>query len=259
MKNQIVKKLFVVSVVASLFLVGCGGTNNETANSETNTEVNTEVNVETNADVNMEVPNSEVGTNDDETAEVEASGIDEWVYAYTWQLPEGVTGKTDKYTHAAYPDWSQNRTHFVGEENGFIMDFKWEGPLTLGESASKSTDGNTLWLETKNNDYRLVAWVDDLTDEADWAKNADKETIISWVNSVSYIDGEFYEEKETDEGYKVIFKVSNEEYTGYVCFIDDYERLEAHQFFYLEKTEIFDNERALNVVNSIFCITDYVG
>ena len=257
------KKIWKALVTSTLFaalslsLVACGGnaTNNESkpSNSEVNIETsNSETNIEGDDTGSTEV-NAGVDTDDaDEKA-------DEWVYAYTWTLPEGMEGSTDKYTNATKPEWSQNRTHFVGEENGFIMDFKWEGPLSLGECASKSTDGNTLGLETKNDDYRLVAWVDGLGDEADWAKNADKETIISWVNSATYKDGDFYEANETEEGYKVIFKVSNEEYTGYVCFIDDYERLEAHQFIYLEKTAIFDNERALKVVNSIFCITDYVG
>ena len=255
MKKKILTGILLVAM--SLSLVACGGkTTNDEANKTPGTEISTE-NVNDNAE-NKSEPNTEMNAGAENT-EGETETSDKWVYAYSWKFPEGVIGKIDKYTNAAYPDWSKNRTHFVGTENGFVMDFSWEGPLALGECTSESTDGNTLWLETNNNDYRFAAWVDGLEDEADWAKNADKETIISWVNSVKYIDGEFYEGRETEEGYKVIFKVSNEEYTGYVCFIDDYERLEAHQFIYLEKTEIFDNERALKVVNSIFCITDYVG
>lgn len=254
--KKIWKALVTAALLAalSLSLVACGG-------NETNDETKP-----SNSEVNIETSNSETNSEGDDTANTEGNAgadtdenVDKWVYSHTWKLPEGMVGSTEKYTNATQPEWSQNRTHFVGEENGFIMDFKWEGPLALGECAAKSTDGNTLWLETRNDDYRLAAWVDGLDDEADWAKNADKETIIGWVNSVEYIDNDFYEEKETEEGYKVIFKVSNEEYTGYVCFIDDYERLQAHQFIYLEKTEIFDNDRALKVVNSIFCITDYVG
>ena len=250
MKKRILSfTLATLMVVATI--TGCGSkdtTNDGTTNTDVSTDAsNSEVNDSNDKNANNEIDSSELGE------------TDEWVYAYTWWLPEGMTGQTEKYTNEMKPDWSQNRTHFVGAENGFIMDFGWEGPLALGECVSESTDGNTLWLDTQNNEYRLAAWVDDLSDEADWAKNADKATIVSWVNTVKYTDGDFYETKEMENGYKVIFKVSNEEYTGYVCFIDDYERLEAHQFIYLEKTDIFDDERALDVVNSIFCVTDYIG
>ena len=240
MKKKIISLTLATLMVVST-ITGCGNDTpkNETTNNETNVETNTETST----------PDTNVSDNEN-GASNETESTTTYDYYTTYVFPDGVEGYTHKYTNDTRPDWSVNYTHFV-DGDGFVMDFKWEGPLHLGASVAPSTDNSTIYLETSDDSYSLYGWHDSLDDEADWLKNNNKEDIISWVSSVSYKENGLFETKETTNGYKVIFEVYNDGYSGYACFMDNYETSEAYSFVYLENNNLYDSAKALSVINSI--------
>ena len=147
MKNKIVKKLFVVSVMTSILLVGCGGAdNNETNPQET-----------------------------ENTIEVETTGNNTVAYEYftTYMFPEGVDGYTHKYTNDSRPDWSVNYTHFV-DGNGLVSNLQWEGPVDLGFAANISSHMSTISLFDRHENYEMRIWACEVKDLEDALREYDK-------------------------------------------------------------------------------------
>lgn len=259
MKRRFFTLMLVVAMLA-MTLVGCGETTDTTDTTNNDTNVETDVEVDAPTDDTVVEDTADVPVVDD--AKDEANSNDDVVngeddkpvyeYATTWEFPIGMDGFTNKYLNEEYPNWSVNYTHGVAA-NGNEMNFRWEGPIELGEIAG--VNGNTIALSDSNNNFEISAWSFPISTNEEALSNYDKEEIISWNASVTpYINGEYYEFIEEETTSRVIFKVTSNrngvEYTGYACYVDNYETMVCYQMVYLENNETFDDSRALAVVKS---------
>ena len=64
------------------------------------------------------------------------------------------------------------------------------------------------------------------------------------------MDG-YYNVEITENTIEVTFEVENNDYKGYNYYVIDVENGICYQFAYVENIEVYDETRALNVVNSI--------
>ena len=287
MKKRITSLILVVAMLA-MTLVGCGSDTTDTTNTtnepniETNTEVDepvedvvtgvptdvpTEEPIETPSvdepteDIEVEEPieNSEVdAATDDEVVDdakddvvVEDSNEDEkYSDSYSWTFPEGMDGFTDKYVFNGNESWSLNFTHYVNND-GKEMNFLWEGPTALGERAT--SNGKALFLFGENNNYHLCVWNGNYG-EGDYENciNLSKETWTSFAPvDIPYVENGYYDVEVTDTTIEVTFKVLGIGYEGYNYYVLDTINEIGYQFAYLENIEIYDDTRAMNVINSI--------
>lgn len=264
MKKKIYALMMVMAMLA-VTLVGCNKTTDTT--NTTNTEINTETE-ESVEDVvaeptedPVEEPTTEpeveepiVEPSEEPTIDgtLESNEVDAY-YSHTLKFPNGLEGFTRKYLIDDNPNWSANRTHYV-DVNGSEMNFSWDGPAELGERADSSE--TTLFLYGNDNDYELRAWSFSLTTEEDYLRNFDKTDIVEWDSDVTnYVVDDYYEFIDGTNTARVIFKITRtlngEEYIGYACYLDNYTNMVCYQTTYLERASIFDDQRALTVVNSL--------
>ena len=247
-KKVIALTLAAMMIVATL--IGCG--NDTTKENTTNNEVVTETpSPETN------VPETDAPTTETPTPETnvpETETID-WEYSGSWEFPTGMNGFTDKYVNESKPDWSVNHTHY--EDNfGNTMNFTWEGPKDLGEKAT--TSDRTLSLFGTNCELR--AWTYGAVDETKFAEDLTytKETWTSFAAShTPYITNGYYDIKTTDTTIEVTFEVANDTQKGYNYYVVDLTKGTCYQFAYLENIETYDNDRVLNVIDSLDFWNDY--
>ena len=261
MKRRFYALMLVVAMLA-MTLVGCGSDTTDTTNTtnEPNIETNTEVD-EPVEDVVTDVPTEEpieTPSVDEPTEDVVVEDGEDYPFSYesTWVFPEGMTGETTKFVFANDETWSLNYTHYVNND-GNEMNFLWEGPVALGKQAT--LNGKTLFLWGENNNYELSAWTSGYTSE-DYAQCIDlpKETWISYADDVvPYEENGYYNVEITDTTIEVTFKVLGNGYEGYNYYIIDTTNEICYQFAYLENIEIYDDTRAMNVINSISYWSEY--
>ena len=168
-------------------------------------------------------------------------------------------GFTRKYLNDDLTEWSLNETHYVAND-GTEMNFTWEGPASLGETAWSGE--KTLFLTDARYDYELRAWCFPIATQEDALRNFDKDTIVNWdANATIYTENDYYDFTDGEKVARVIFKITRNidgiEYIGYACYFDNYETNVCYQITYLEKAEVFDDTHALNVVNSLDFWNDY--
>ena len=266
MRKKIVSILLSVTIILSLS--ACGNKEVEpTPTNEPTSEVVEEVEpTSTSAPIEevestptIEVEETVVESMEEpEVVEPETSETPEFAYSHTWSFPDNMEGFTRKYLNDVLTEWSLNETHYVAND-GTEMNFTWEGPAALGEMADAGE--STLFLYG-GDDYELKAWGCEVSGPEDALREFDKETIVSWDSSSStYTEGDYYEFIDGDIEARVTFKISRTindiEYTGYACYFENYETMTCYQTTYVERNDIFDDERALNVVNSIDFWDDY--
>ena len=100
-----------------------------------------------------------------------------------------------------------------------------------------------------DNNYELRMWGCEL-DAGKRLEDYGMDNIITWSYG-TYVDGT-YQIETTDEYSRVWFKVDLAgNMTGYAYYIVYYDTMDAYQFEYLESNDVFDDERALSVVQSI--------
>ena len=252
MKKKIYALMLVVAMVA-MTLVGCGSDTTDTTN--TTNDVNTETE-ESGEDVvvepEVEVPETEVPeveSTEEPTTEEDEFYSDSYQWAFTESL--GVEGFTDKFVLASDETMSFNCTHYVAKD-GTEMNFSWVGPTALGEKAGAGD--KTLFLYGNDSAYELQAWTYGLVDETRFAEDLEysKETWTSFaLTETPYVENGYYDIQTTDTIIKVVFEVANETQKGYNYYVVDLNRETCYQFAYLENIEIFDDVRAMNVINSI--------
>ena len=258
MKRRFYALMLVVAMLA-MTLVGCGSDTTDTTNTTNDATVNTEVE-ESGDDVVTEMPTEEPTT----TPEVEEPVVEpteepetpQYAYSHTWVFPDGLEGFTKKFLNENYPEWSVNETHYV-DINGNEMNFEWEGPAGLGEKAN--TNKKTLSLYDSAGEYVLRTFTTgELSPETyDEIKSYDKETIISFAAaSTPYVPNGYYNANIGDTYMSFTYAVAGDipeggTYMGYEHYIMDRDKGLCYQFSYLENTDIYDDTRAMNVINSL--------
>ena len=254
MKKKFIAMLTITTMTLSL-LVGCGQSATPNTNEDTSTVQNTEVK-ESGDDVVVATEEPIVAeVVEDVVAEVveEESVTINYEYAYDLKFPNGMTGFTKKYLNETVPEWSLNETHYV-DTNGNEMNFEWEGFATLGESAGVSTGHPTLILIDADGNYTLRAWTYGTVDEVKFAMDLEysKETWTSFASvDIPYVENGYYDIQTTDTTIEVVFEVANDTQKGYDYYVVDLNRGTCYQFTYLENNEVYDNSRAMFVINSI--------
>ena len=237
MKKRILSLTLAAMMIAAT-LVGCGS-KEEPVTPNTNTEVTTETPTPDTTTPEVDVPETEVGTTTPE---------DVFSTSYALDFPSGMTGFTDKFVFASDETWSLNDTHYV-DANGNEMNFEWEGPTVLGEMATV-TD-NALALTGGN--YMLFAWTYGYADgDFELCSNIDKDTWTTYtLADVPYVENGYYNRNLSDNTLVVIYEVGNNEYKGFASCITDLNDEICYQFTYLEKIDNYNEERAMNVIESI--------
>ena len=146
-------------------------------------------------------------------------------------------------------------THFENAD-GKVMDFSYSSPMELGMRYQIA--GKTLMLTDPEAKYVLEAWTYGYHDN-EFEEDLER-TKMEWVSFISgadeYSDGDYYDRTVTDTTISIVFKISSEyddgsEYEGYAYFIVDSVEKKCYQFEYKEKTDIYDDARALEVIDSI--------
>ena len=261
MKRRFYALMLVVAMLA-MTLVGCGSDTTNTTNTTNETEVNTEVEEEvvepteeptTVPEVEEEVVEP---TEEPTVVEPETSETPEFAYSHTWSFPDNMEGFTRKYLNDDLTEWSLNETHYVAND-GTEMNFTWEGPASLGETA-QSTE-TTVYLYSADLNYQLNAWYGgDITQEKfDKDLTFDKNTWTSFSTYNPYITDGYYDIQTTDTTIDVVYAVSNDTQMGYAYYLVDLNYGVCYQFIYLENMEVYDDARALNVINSIAYWEEY--
>ncbi len=260
MKRRFYALMLVVAMLA-MTLVACGSDTNDTTNTTNDVTVNTEVE-ESGDDVVVEpteeptvTPEVEEPVVEPTPEEVVDGENDTPMYAYstTFVFPDDMEGFTRKYLNEDYPDWSVNETHYI-DTNGNEMNFEWEGPAGLGENAGVNSGHPTLVLGNSTNEYAFYAWTYGAVDETKFAADLEftKETWVSFTApDVPYVENGYYDIQTSDTIIEVTFEVANETYKGYNYYIVDLNRGTCYQYMYLERIEIYDDVRVMNVINSI--------
>ena len=240
MKKKIISlTLATLMVVATI--TGCGKDTpkNETTNNETNVESTTET------------PTPDTNVSVDENVEIVEV---EYSYDSSWVFPEGTEGFTDKYVSESKPDWSLNRTHYVAK-NGTEMNFEWEGPLELGKKAG----GEESTLVLGGLDYELSAWNGGPLElaEIEECYNLDKDTWVTLSGSATYVENGYYNVEKVENIVYVTYEVSTDDMQGYAYYICNGDAGNYYMFVYLENKDVYDETRAMKVLDSI-SYWDYV-
>lgn len=255
--------LMLVVAMIAMTLVACGSDTNDTTNT-TNDDVtvNTEVEEsgetvvpETSVEDPVETPEVEEPVVEAEpTPDGDVNGENEtfrYEYSHDFVFPEGMNGFTKKYLNEDYPEWSVNQTHYV-DSYGNEMNFSWEGLVDLGEQAWAGE--RTLVLSNSDRTYQLQAWTYGLVDETKFAADLDysKDTWTSFAaTDTPYVENGYYDIQTSNTIIEVIFEVANDTQKGYNYYIVDLNRETCYQFAYLENIDIYDNDRAMTVVENL--------
>lgn len=159
-------------------------------------------------------------------------------------------GYTKKITDENDTKWRHNVSH-IEFASGQVMDFYWEGPHTLGNIYGSSdttflyADPERIWryeLRARPSDY-----YDGIINDAVYM------TKEKWVekSSVPYVDDGYFETRLEEDRFEVIFEVANDEAKGYHYYFIDTENEIFYQFAYVENVNIYDDDRAWRVIDSI--------
>ncbi len=260
MKKKFIALLTITTLSLSL-LVGCGQQATTNTNEDTSTEENTEVNTEveeSGEDVVVEMPTEEpIATPEVEEPVVEPTTEDEfdgfYSDSYQWAFPEsiGVEGFTDKYVLASDETMSFNCTHYVAKD-GTEMNFSWVGPTELGEKADAGN--TTLFLYGNDSAYELRAWNGGelKLEELEECLALEKDVWTSLSGSdITYPEDGYYNIERINNIVYVTYAVKTDTMNGYSYFICNGDVENYYMFTYLERNEIYDDTRAMNVINSL--------
>lgn len=182
----------------------------------------------------------------------------------TYTFPDGMNGYTEKHPLIADSNMSTNITHFV-DSNGNIIDFHWRGPSTVGLYATENN--NVLELSDQDGNYYLrVSLVNDFKDFC--YTNIDEDGNITYsaddtCSKYLYENEEFikgstidYNISRGNRGLAIAFPISRDDgYKGYAYMCEGNStgdgKEHVYVFTYVEKEEVYDDARALEVINYI--------
>lgn len=260
MKKKIYALMLVVAMLA-MTLVACGSDTNDTTNTTNEVTINTEVE-ESGDDVVVEpteeptvTPEVEEPVVEPTPEEVVDGENDKPLFAYssTFVFPDDMEGFTRKFLNEDYPEWSINETHYI-DINGNEMNFTWEGPAGLGSNAGLGTDNLTLIMKDTIGEYALRAWNGGelKLEELEECLTLEKSiwTSLSGPDTTYPEDG-YYNIERVDNIVYVTHSIVTDTMTGYAHYLCNGDAGNYYMFVYLENTNIYDDARAMNVINSI--------
>ena len=286
MKKKILSIILLCCL--SLSLVACGGdkTNKETINKnsvESNSEIETNVEIGINTE-ETKIENEtitetkkisclkcgwftetfdsdfchgcgnrdlQIEINGEIVTEGSADNTPLYSKSYGLDFPAGMTGFTDKYVYTKDPNWSTNENHYV-DVNGNEIDFTWEGPTVLGESAGQN--GITLNLLGGNYDMRVWYSGDMKVEEiALCLKYSKEEWTAATAKSCTLPENGFYEIERVSNAVIVTYEVVENSYgrKGYVRYLCDADVGYAFGVMYTEDASVYDEERVMKVIESV--------
>jgi hypothetical protein len=258
--------LLIAAVFVSMSLIACGNkaaeTNGDAESTETSEESEEETKETKEADKETKKAAEETKASSVEE-ETTKSALEEDIPVvsdiYTLEFPEAVVGSgyTKKCVLADDESMSINYTHYEDSKYSKTVDFSWKGPTTLGDVAitGDGNNQNELYLFDKDNVddyvYCLHYWNGGkLENEEDYMKNISKDVILGVATAYKTSD-DYYDVYEDETMWRVIFSVYGDDDKGYACYIDDYKVNTCYQFIYSEKNSVYDDARALALVESI--------
>ena len=161
----------------------------------------------------------------------------------SWIFPEGMEGKTQKTPMVN--DMSKNVTTYT-TPNNHEMSFHWYGPRMLASQASE--EKGVLTLEESEGLYKLNAQaipIDEVWNMYD-------------IGSYGLMDNEHYVEGSNidDYGTQILYPIVDDNgYKGYATLLygsNNQMPQDYYYFFtYVEKEDVYDDERALEVMASL--------
>lgn len=260
MKRRFYALMLVVAMVA-MTLVGCGSKTptNETQNEAQSVEQQEPIEETTQEPIEETIPEPIEETIQEPIEETMPEPVPEeqeevnggtFSNSYGLNFSEGIQGFTDKYVYSNDETTALNLTHFVSA-NGNEINFMWEGPVEIGEYSTESDD--MLGLFNKASDSYLMTWSNEYSyDTYSELLNLPEDT---WK---TYAVGTGFEYKE--DGFCVIkygkelratYQITGSGFDGFMLYLIDSVNEVYYVFVYVEKSEIFDFSRALEVVESI--------
>lgn len=169
------------------------------------------------------------------------------IYTCWFAKRDNAEGYTEKSIYRDDITWADCFTH-VRNPSGTEMDFIWSGPKEIGDYTYQ--EGNYASLTDEKQNYFLDAWCTGIMEsEADLMKNYTAEEIME-IEEATPNENSFRIE-EDDDYYSVFFEISNDEYIGCVRYIDNLKTMLCYQFRYLERKEIYNEERVKKVIESL--------
>lgn len=171
---------------------------------------------------------------------------------------------TSHYFISTTEEMGVYETTYTSSE-GREMSFCWEGPVELMSVAAENN--GSLYYEDTNNSYQLRAYalsespamLDYRTSEGIYVFNYEdnNEKIVSeWLSYLdeteNYVPGSSFDVAKRYYGNEIVFPITGEGgYKGYAhyIFVGDTDRF--YVFTYMEHESVYDEERALRVINSI--------
>ncbi len=171
---------------------------------------------------------------------------------------------TNHYFIPAAEEMGVYVTTYTSSE-GREMSFCWEGPVELMSVAAENN--GSLYYEDTNNSYRLRAYalpespsmLDYVTSEGVYPFNYqdNNEKIVSeWLSYLDetecYVQGSSFDAAKRRYGNEVVFPITGENgYKGYAHYIFEGNMDRFYVFTYMEHESVYDDERALHIINSI--------
>lgn len=267
MKRRIVT--IVIAVMMASIMASCG---NEDAPTNAIPTSSTEPTVEPEPTTEPTIDNSEDGVvgsgtlediptsepNEDGNASLgEVSNVStRYNFTESWNANgNNAEGWNDAYSYVDGSGRVYNVTHFV-TGNGDEMNFSWTAHVNgIGTYAGLSSNEITFVMnDAETPTYCFYVWnYGPMSTNEELMKNSTSDLIISWAVGTHVTEN--YQVEDTDEFYRVTFKESMElngkNYIGYACFVDYYDIMECWQYEYFVLENLYNEDDALAVINSI--------
>lgn len=178
---------------------------------------------------------------------------------FLWTFPQGIVGETQKTPMEN--GMSINVTSYTNSNNQEIK-FHWYGPETLGEQAEVGENG-LLTLKDKEGNYRLNVQQIPMSeckgetyrdDELNaWVINENHKIFSPLQEYEHYVEGCVVDYSSSEYGLYPI--TTDDGYKGYayVMYSSQFKKPNDEVYFitYVEKENVYDDERALEVIKSI--------
>ena len=192
---------------------------------------------------------------DDATIEAEnADDLYKYSYAKVYEDTKKGKGFTNVDVFNNQSGWGQNHTHFVDSINNNEMNFLWQSPTLLGDFCFYN-GRNPVQLILKDFQIRwnkkFIAYY-----FGEWP--SDQSLFISKEEAISLEDEKlpclpdrYYNVEETGYSIAYTFAIGDKKKKGYAKYLINKESRVCYKFYYVEKIDNYDEERALKVITSI--------
>lgn len=253
--------LLLAGTISATSLVGCGDSTDKEPNGTVG-EVTT--NIDNTTTNNSSGNSSEESTTNNTSENTEPESILKPSGAIAYHFTSDVIGKgfTEQLISTEDTSWAYNKTHYINPD-GDTMNFSWEGPEKMGELVYSTTSGTALIIKDSDANYALRAITTGETpkDTFDATKLWSKEQIVACVHKdVKYITDGHYSSNITDNVLEYTFaiqaEVDKKQHKGYAYFIMVRDTGLCYQFYYLENSDVYNEERALKVIDSLEPISE---